>query len=113
MVSVHVANDVHNLGYAGPFAALVDDSEVDVDALGDGAGAHHAAHIWGNDHQLLALVFFLDVLDENRRSEQVVGGNVEKALNLSGVEIEGQHPAGPGHGDEIGHQLGGNGAAGA
>ena len=38
-----VADHVHHLGMAGAFAALVDDRQGRVDALGKPAGAHHAA----------------------------------------------------------------------
>ena len=40
------------------------------------------------------------------RGEQVVGRDVEEALDLAGMEIERQHPVDAGMGDEVGHQLG-------
>ena len=45
----HVADDVHDLRFAGALAALVDDGERRIDALGERAGAHHAADV-GRDH---------------------------------------------------------------
>ena len=48
-----VADDVHHFGFAGPLAALVDDGERRVDALGEPAGAHHAADVGRDDHQIV------------------------------------------------------------
>ena len=53
---VDVADDVHHLRFAGALAALVDDGERRVDALGDDAGAHHAADVRRDDHQMVAVV---------------------------------------------------------
>jgi hypothetical protein len=50
----------------------------------------------------------LDVVGQNRDGDQVVGRNVEEALNLACVQIHGQHPVRAGPGDYIGHQLGGD-----
>ena len=38
--------------------------------------------------------------------EQVVGRNVEEALDLAGMEIEGQNAVDARMGDDVGHQLG-------
>ena len=48
----------------------------------------------------------LDVGDHDRRGEEIVGRNIEEALDLPGVQIDGQHAVGAGPGDEIGHELG-------
>ena len=45
-------------------------------------------------------------------AQQVVHGDVEEALDLVGVQVHGQHPVGAGGGDQVGHQLGGDGVAG-
>src|SRR5690606_9067678 len=42
---------------------------------------------------------------------QMIHRNIEKALNLLGVQIDRQHAVGTGGGDEIGHELGGDGRA--
>ncbi len=51
------------------------------------------------------------MLEQDRRGAQVIDGDVEKALDLSGVEIDGQDAIGTRGGDEVGHQLGGDGGA--
>ena len=51
------------------------------------------------------------VAGEQRVAEQVVHGDVEEALDLRGVEVHRQHAVSAGAGDEVGHQLGGDGVA--
>ena len=57
-----------------------------------------------NDN-LMELLIMIDAL---RRAEQIIGRNVEKPLDLAGVQVDGQHAVGAGAGDEIGDQLGRN-----
>jgi len=45
------------------------------------------------------------VIDDHRRGEEVVDGNVKEPLDLRLVQVHRQHAVGPGGGDEIGHQL--------
>ena len=91
----------------GALAALVDDGEWRVDALGDRARAHHAADVGRDDHQMVVVVKrSLMSRDEDRRGEQIVGRDVEEALDLPGMEIERQHAVGAGGGDQVGDQLG-------
>ena len=102
-----VADDVHHFGHAGALAPLVDDGEVGVEPLGDGARAHHAADVGRDDHEVCRpAIALLDVLGEDRRGEEVVDRDVEEALDLPGMQVEGQHPVGAGRGDQVGHQLG-------
>src|SRR4051812_8744249 len=48
----------------------------------------------------------LDVRRDHRRSEEVVGRDVEKALDLPGVQIDRKDPVCAGSGNEVGNQLG-------
>ena len=48
-----VADDVHDLGLVGALTALVHDGHVDAELHGEGTGAGGAAHIGGDDHDLL------------------------------------------------------------
>ena len=45
-------------------------------------------------------------------AHQVVHRDVEEALDLVGVEVHGQHAVRPRPGDQVGHQLGGDGIPG-
>ncbi len=77
-----------------------------VEPLGEASGAHHAADVGRHHHQIPVGVTRLDVRGHHRRRPQIVGRNVEEALNLAGMEIHRQHPVGAGDGDQIGDQLG-------
>jgi len=82
-------------------------AEIGVQTAGQGAGAHHAADVGRDDHQVVAAgVVFLDVLRQHGGRDQIVGRNIEEALDLAGVQIHRQDAVGAGAGDQIGHQLG-------
>lgn len=51
-LAVHIADDVRGGRLVGAVAALVDDGEGRFNALGEGAGAFHAAGVGGNHHDL-------------------------------------------------------------
>ncbi len=94
--------------FARALAALVDDGERRVDALGERAGAHHAADVGRNNHDIGQVELVLDVAHQHWRAEQVVGRDVEKALDLASVEIDRQHAVGAGAGDQVGDEFSGN-----
>src|SRR5579871_4301899 len=112
MPTADIADDVDNLGNAGTLAPLIDDREVRVEPLGELAGADHAADVRGDDHDRQVAVAGLDVPAEQRRRVEIVHGNVEEALDLHGVQIQGQNPVDTGDREQLGHQLGGNRGAG-
>jgi len=53
----------------------------------------------------------LDVAHHGRGAEQIVGRNIEKPLDLAGVQIDGQHAVSAGARDQIGNELGRDGRA--
>src|ERR1700678_3553611 len=81
---VDLADHIHDLGFAGPLAPLVDDGEGRVDAFGKTTGAHHAADIGGDHHDLVEVEPLLDVAHHDRGGIEIIGRNVEEALDLSG-----------------------------
>ncbi len=105
----HVADDVHDFGFAGAFAALVDDRQRCVlEPLGERSCAYNAADIGRYDHQLGRGEARLDVGAHHRRAIEIVGRNIEKALDLPGVEIDRQDAVGARCGDDVGDELGRN-----
>ena len=50
----------------------------------------------------------LNVVADHRPGVQVIDRNIEKALNLGGVQVEGQHAVGAGGGQQVGDELGGD-----
>jgi hypothetical protein len=87
--------------------ALVDDRQVRLEPLGQRARAHHAADV-GRYHQQVLVALLPDVAKQDRRGVDVVHRNVEEALDLVGMQVDGQHAL---HADglqHVGHHLGGD-----
>ena len=103
---VDLADHVHHFGFARALAPLVDDGERRIDALGQPARAPDAADVGRNHHDLADIEALLDVAHHHRRGIEIVGRDIEKALDLAGMEVERHHPVGAGTGDQVGHQLG-------
>ena len=61
-----------------------------------------------NHHDLGEVEALFDVAHHDRRGEQIVGRNIEEALDLPGVKVERQHAVDAGAGDQIGDELGGD-----
>jgi hypothetical protein len=51
----------------------------------------------------------LHVINEHRGRKQVVHRNIEKPLNLTGMQIHGDDPVGAGGGQQVRHQFGADG----
>ena len=49
------------------------------------------------------------MVDQDRHGREVVDGAVEEALDLAGMEVDADQPAGTGRREHVGHQLGGDG----
>ena len=92
--------------FAGALAPLVDDGERRIDALAEPARARHAADVGRDHHQLVEVEALLDVAHHHRRGVEIVGRDVEEALDLAGVQVERHHPVGAGGGDQVGDELG-------
>src|SRR5207248_5018257 len=86
-ISGDIADHVHDFGFAGAFATLVDDGERSVDALGQPARAHHAADVRRYHHDVAEVEALADVAHHHRRRDKIVGRNVEEALDLQGMQI--------------------------
>src|SRR5262249_29453316 len=106
--AVDVADHIGYFRLARPFAPFVDNGERGIDTLCEPACAHHAADIGRNHHDAAEIEALLDVAHHDGRGEEVVGRNVEEALDLPGVKVERQHPVDAGAGDQVGDELGGD-----
>ena len=102
-----IADDVHHFGHVGFGAAFVDNRQVGVQHLGHGTSTHHTADV-GADYSEVFDALLKDIVHQNRGGIDVVHRNIEKALDLVGMQIHGQHAVNAGGGEHIGHQLGGN-----
>ena len=56
--------------------------------------------------QLAEIEVLLDVAHHHRRGVEVVGRNIEEALDLPGMQVERHHPVGARIGDQVGDELG-------
>ena len=104
--ALHLADDVHHLGM--PVlgrAALVDDREFRVQPLGVGARPLRPAGVRRDDRDVLELLP-RDVVDDDRRREQVVHRDVEEALDLRLVQVHRQHAVRAGGAQDVRHELG-------
>src|SRR5690606_27687616 len=80
-LALDVTDDVHHRGDVGARAALVDDGELGiVQALGDGARAHHATDVRRHHDDVVGAVHAPDVGQQQRRGIDVVHRAIEEAL---------------------------------
>ncbi|MNF63929.1 hypothetical protein D3C84_456470 [compost metagenome] len=108
----HVADQVHDLGDVRAGTTLVDDGDVGVvQQLGDGTGTDHAADVRRYDNRRLE-VLGQHVFQQHRAAEHVVYGDIEEALDLLGMQVNGQHAIHTHAGEEVGDDLGGDGHTG-
>src|SRR6185437_10338515 len=75
-VTGDIADHVHDFGFTGALAPLVDDRERGVDALGEPTGADHAADVGRHHHDVAEVEFFLDVAHHHRRGVEIVGRDI-------------------------------------
>ncbi len=104
-LSAHIADDVHDFGLVGRRPPLVDYRQIRIQPLGEGAGAFDAARI-GRNHRQVRDLQLLEILDQHRSGKEMIHRNIEKALDLAGMQIHGQNPVGAGSSKQIRHQLG-------
>ena len=102
-----LADHRHRRHLARARPPLVDDGEVGVDPLGELARPRHPADVGRDDGDVGGVAeLVLDVEGEDRRGIEVVDRDVEEALDLRRVQVEGQHPLDPGDREQVRHQLG-------
>ena len=74
--------------------------------LASAARAHHAADVRRDDDDVVEVEALLDVAHHHRRGEQIVGRDIEEALDLPGMQVEREHAVDAGAGDQVGDELG-------
>ena len=111
VAAVDLADDVDRLDPGGALALLGHEAEGGAEDVGVGGGHLHAADIGREDDQVVAALG-REILEEDRRGEEVVHRDVEEALDLLAVQIHRQDAVGAGGDEQVGHELGGDGHAG-
>ena len=66
--------------------------------LGEGPGPLHAARVRG-DHHHVGAEALPDIIQDHRRREEMVHGDIKEPLDLAGVQVHGQEAVGPRGGD--------------
>src|SRR5579885_1304813 len=112
ILSLDATNNAHRFGHAViAQATLLDDGKRRIETVRELARLLSKALIGGDNceviHSLLAKITSLD----NLRG-QFINGNIEKALNLSGVHIHRQNPVRTRDSDAVSNQAGGDWHAG-
>ena len=92
----NIANDVHHFRHTGFWPAFVDNGQIGFEATRQRPGAHNATNIRRHKHQFRAVITRFDVAYKNRRGKEIIGWYIKEPLNLSGVQINCQHPVGRG-----------------
>ena len=105
----NVADDVHDLHDVRLGAALVDDGDGNAEFFGYLSRALDAADIGRNDHVDIPLSG--EIVVKGRAAQQIIDGDIEKALNLFRMKVHGKYSVRARRRNEIGHQLCGDGIA--
>ena len=87
VATLHVADEVHHLAHVRAFATLVDDGERGAEPLRVRARAFDASGVGSDEHRLVAEARLQVVVEKDGQRVEMIEGNVEKALDLAGVEI--------------------------
>jgi len=106
----HVADDVHDFRHVRLFAAFVDDDHFEPELLREVARAGDAADVGAGDDRV-GQVLLLDVLLEDDGTVEIVDRDVEEALDLAGVQVDGDQAVDARRLVEVRHQLRADGNA--
>ena len=104
LLALDVADDVHDFHDVRLGAALVDDRHRAVEALGDLARTVDRTDVGRDDDEVLVHLVFKVAVKE-RAAEKVIDGDIEKALDLRGVEVHREDAVGAGGGEKVGNEL--------
>ena len=92
--------------------ALVRNGEAATEHIGQLLGGFGTTHVGGDDNQVVGVeVHVVVVLAEQRQCGQVVNRDIEEALDLALVQVEGDDAVDTGALEQVGDEAGGNGLA--
>src|SRR5215470_6366360 len=86
--TIDFADHVHDLGITCPLTPLVDDGEGRIDPFSEATGPHHATYVGRHHHDGGEVEALADVAYHDRGGIKIIGRNIEKALNLPGMEVK-------------------------
>ena len=111
-LALDVTDDAHDLGGVVARTALVGDGQVAAEHVGQLLGGLGATHVGGDDNQVVGVeVHVVVVLAKQRQCGQVVNRDIEEALDLALVQVEGDDAVDAGTLEQVGDEAGGDGLA--
>ena len=105
MLVLHVAYEAHLADLIGFVTVLIADNEAVVQRLGIHAGTLAATHVGAGEHHILDIEFLADIRHEQRRTVEVVDGDIEEALDLVSVEVHRDDAVYTGNRNHVGDKL--------
>ena len=111
-LALDVTDDAHDLGGVVARTALVGDGQVAAEHVGQLLGGLGTTHVRGDDNQVVGVeVHVVVVLAKQRQCGQVVNRDIEEALDLALVQVEGDDAVDAGALEQVGDEAGGDGLA--
>ena len=112
-LALDVADDAHDLGSVVARTTLVGDGQVAAEHVGQLLGGLGTTHVGGDDNQVVGVeVHVVVVLAKQRQCGQVVNRDIEEALDLTLVQVEGDDAVDAGALEQVGDEAGGDGSRG-
>lgn len=102
------ADEIRGLNLRCGNAALGDESDREIEQVGDGACSFHATDVRRKYRGVFQERFVFDVIVENRGGEKVVNGNVKEPLNLLRVKVERENAVSAGSRKQVRDEFSGN-----
>ena len=84
MTSLDITDNIHHFAFTGTFAAFVDNGEVSLRL--PSARARTTPPTSGETTISSSLPKRFNVVHKHRRGDEIIGRNVEKSLNLTGMQ---------------------------
>ena len=104
--ALHITDEVQLSGTAAiPITSLLNDGQGGVKSGSQVPCLFGNADI-GSHHYQIPELLVEEIVAESKKGGQLIDRDVEKPLNLLGMKVYRQHPAGPGHGDKVSYQTG-------
>ena len=100
----NVANQVHNLSNAGFRTTFVDDSQRCIQHFSEIAGTAYATKVRRDNNHVFQILGF-NVFCHQRAAGHMVKGDVEEALNLCSVQVDGYYTGNTCSFQQVCHQL--------
>ena len=108
VLALNITNQVHNLGNTGLRTALINNSHRRIQNLGKATSTAYTAQIRGNNNHVLQILL-LNIFSQQRAAGHMVKGDIEEALNLCCVQVDGNHAGNTCSFQKVSHQLSSNG----